>query len=155
MARATSKRAAAAAAAAALAVAAPLGIAHAARTLKTNPPLITDASTFSSQLVTLHNQLRAYHYNGADQTTPVTWDASLAAGAQAWANECTFQHSVSGGKYGENLYTADPMGTQARRIVAPCHSRINARADRLFCFSPGRGGGRGHGGVVQRCVPGP
>ena len=106
------QRARVAAAVAALAVAAPLGIAHAARTLKTNPPLITDATTFASQLVALHNQLRGYHYSGSDTTTPMTWDANLAAGAQSWANLCTFQHSVSGGKYGENLYTADPMGTQ-------------------------------------------
>ena len=81
---------ASAAVVAALAAMAPLG----ARA--TNPPLITDATTFQSQIVSLHNQLRAYHYLGSDTTGTVTWSATLAAGAQSWANQCEFVHSNSG-----------------------------------------------------------
>ena len=70
---------------------------------------------WSNQVVTLHNQFRAQY--GAP---PVTWSQSRYNGAQAYANECVFQHryeqplmyrhkgdrlfySDSGGQYGENL----------------------------------------------------
>jgi pathogenesis-related protein 1 len=36
---------------------------------------------------------------------PMTWDAELAKGAQAWSNRCTFAHSEAS-KLGENLYAS-------------------------------------------------
>jgi uncharacterized protein YkwD len=47
-------------------------------------------------VVATHNQLRGYHYLGSVTTGGVQWDATLAAGAQAWAQQCEFQHSNSG-----------------------------------------------------------
>jgi len=46
-----------------------------------------------------HNTVRAQH--GA---VALTWDDTLAAAAQKWANNCKFQHSGGSlGPYGENL----------------------------------------------------
>src|SRR5262245_29288668 len=36
---------------------------------------------------------------------PLTWDAELAKGAQAWSNRCTFEHS-NATKLGEHLYAS-------------------------------------------------
>ena len=41
-----------------------------------------------------HNTVRAQH--GAN---PLTWSTELSASAQAWANQCIFQHSGAGGTY--------------------------------------------------------
>lgn len=43
-----------------------------------------------------HNDFRALHNASA-----LAWNASLAMGAQGWANQCMFKHS--GGPFGENL----------------------------------------------------
>ncbi|EFN58793.1 hypothetical protein CHLNCDRAFT_140572 [Chlorella variabilis] len=42
-------------------------------------------------------------------TAPLSWTASLAQGAQSWAQGCVFQHSNSG--LGENLYRSSAPAT--------------------------------------------
>ena len=39
-----------------------------------------------------HNMYRAKH-----QADPLSWDADLAAGSQAWSDNCAFQHSNPNG----------------------------------------------------------
>ncbi|KAG2431310.1 hypothetical protein HYH02_013441 [Chlamydomonas schloesseri] len=56
-----------------------------------NNPLIDPALILEA-----HNWLRR-----ATGVAPLVWDADLAASAQAWSNQCVFEHSRSG--YGENL----------------------------------------------------
>lgn len=51
---------------------------------------------WQQQMLDEHNLLRARHCAPAQ-----TWDAELAAGAQAWAEQCVFEHST--GAWGENL----------------------------------------------------
>ncbi|KAF8315878.1 hypothetical protein DL93DRAFT_2096531 [Clavulina sp. PMI_390] len=51
------------------------------------------------QYLSVHNTLRAAHGASA-----MTWNTTLAAAAQTWANKCVFQHSGGSlGPYGENL----------------------------------------------------
>jgi uncharacterized protein YkwD len=54
-------------------------------------------------IVNAHNAYRSQHCAPA-----LTWSAQLAAGAQAWANACTKQHSTEAWQgengFGENLY---------------------------------------------------
>lgn len=38
----------------------------------------------------------------------MSWDATVAAAAQAWADECSFSHSAAG--YGQNLYASGGGG---------------------------------------------
>ncbi|KAH8826252.1 CAP domain-containing protein [Flagelloscypha sp. PMI_526] len=52
------------------------------------------ASGDEARYLNFHNDLRAKHGAGK-----LTWDDGLAASAQAWANQCKFEHSQSG----ENL----------------------------------------------------
>lgn len=57
-----------------------------------------------------HNAARA-SVNPAPATPmpPLTWDPGIAAGAQAYAENCVFQHSNS--PYGENLYATTGGGS--------------------------------------------
>ncbi|XP_013407813.1 cysteine-rich venom protein ophanin-like [Lingula anatina] len=65
------------------------------------------------QMLDRHNLKRSLVSPSATLMTRMMWDDELAAGAQAWANNCNFGHS--GGNYGENLYgsTAPPGATAA------------------------------------------
>ncbi|KLO10487.1 PR-1-like protein [Schizopora paradoxa] len=52
-----------------------------------------------TQMLTLHNNLRAAHSAKA-----LAWNTTLASKAQQWASGCKFQHSAGTlGPYGENL----------------------------------------------------
>lgn len=48
----------------------------------------------------LHNTLRARH-----AAAPLSWDDSLASGAQEWADRCVFEHSGGGENLAENFPT--------------------------------------------------
>lgn len=66
----------------------------------TPPPALdaTGLADWQKQQLDEHNLLRAKHCAPA-----LTWSAELAAGAQAWADACQFDHSKANGAYGENL----------------------------------------------------
>lgn len=52
------------------------------------------------EVLARHNMYRARHH-----APPLVWDERLAASAQAWANQCTFDHS----RPGENLAMGSDM----------------------------------------------
>ncbi|KAF9125933.1 hypothetical protein BG015_004802 [Linnemannia schmuckeri] len=64
------------------------------------------AADFKNEVLTQHNRYRAQY--GA---RPLTWSDALYPGTLQWASQCRFQHSQSGGRYGENLYAGDDLGT--------------------------------------------
>ena len=81
------------------------------------PPVRPRLSKDAAQWVEMHNKVRAAHHAPA-----LVWDASLADGAQAWANQCVFQHSSPDGAYGENLYAStgvqDPVADSVKQWAA-------------------------------------
>ncbi|KAH7461772.1 hypothetical protein FOMA001_g17417 [Fusarium oxysporum f. sp. matthiolae] len=84
-------------------------------------------STDQQEAVNLHNDARKAVGNG-----PLSWDDSLAAGAQQWANHLAFigflQHSK--GNHGENLYmgaTDSPYSVSAKNFLAE-NSQYNGEA---------------------------
>ncbi len=69
-----------------------------------------------------HNEARASVVPAAaTPLTPLTWDAGIAATAQAYAENCVFEHS--GGQYGENLY-ANTGTTTPQEVVAGWVSEV-------------------------------
>jgi uncharacterized protein YkwD len=46
---------------------------------------------------------------------PLSWDSELAAVAQAYAEQCIFEHSM--GQYGENLYAESGLGSGPADVV--------------------------------------
>ncbi|TFY68361.1 hypothetical protein EVJ58_g1061 [Rhodofomes roseus] len=81
-----------------------------------------------------HNTVRAQH--GA---SPLTWDDTLAAAAQQWANGCVFKHSGGTlGPYGENLAagTGDSYGIdQAIQSWTDEVSQYNANSPEASHFT--------------------
>ncbi|GJN10360.1 hypothetical protein PR202_ga28448 [Eleusine coracana subsp. coracana] len=67
----------------------------------------------------LHNAARA-----AVGVGPVTWDNTVAAWAQNYANsrrgDCALVHSPNGRPYGENLFGGGGSGWTARDAVKAC-----------------------------------
>ncbi|KAJ0048751.1 hypothetical protein Pint_17043 [Pistacia integerrima] len=82
------------------------------------------AQNSQQDYVNAHNSARA-----AVGVGPVTWDNTVAAFAQNYANQrigdCALVHSGGGGKYGENLAwsSADLSGTDAVKMW------VNEKAD--------------------------
>ncbi|KKY15416.1 putative allergen v5 tpx-1-related protein [Diplodia seriata] len=59
----------------------------------------SSSSSGGNEWVTLHNNYRAKHVD----TGNLVWDETLASGAKEHSEKCVFEHSSSGGDYGENL----------------------------------------------------
>jgi pathogenesis-related protein 1 len=67
--------------------------------------------------VSAHNRVRAQVSPAANPPlAPVTWDPVVAAHAQAWANNCEFEHSQT--DYGENLSARTDAGDPAEAVMA-------------------------------------
>ena len=83
---------------------------------KTDPAL----SSLATDMVTAHNQSRA---NASPKPAPalpaLTWSTDAAKVAQAWADQCKFEHNGGRGPYGENLAAAAPPGSKTdAQVVA-------------------------------------
>jgi hypothetical protein len=91
-------------------------------------------SAAADALLAAHNAHRATHHAPA-----LRWDASLAAGAQAWADACSFAHSQPGGAYGENLYTSSPGGAPDGAQVG--RAAVQSWYDEVAQYDFGAGGG--------------
>jgi pathogenesis-related protein 1 len=97
------------------------------------PDAAASLADWQKQQLDEHNLLRAKHCSPA-----LTWSAELAAGAQAWADRCEFEHSAGGGAYGENLFAG--TNTTAIEAVDGWYSEIKS-----YDFAaPGSSQGTGH-----------
>ena len=63
-----------------------------------------------------HNQARA-NVNPVPSTPlpTMSWDATVAAAAQTWADQCNFSHNTAG--YGQNLYASAGSGAPSPSAV--------------------------------------
>ncbi|OLR93183.1 hypothetical protein BJP25_16940 [Actinokineospora bangkokensis] len=75
----------------------------AAATAPVSPAAEAPSLDLKQEALTAHNEARA-RYGAA----PLSWNDALYSDALAWARSCKFQHSVSGGAYGENLAAGAP-----------------------------------------------
>ncbi|MFI5776276.1 CAP family protein [Nocardia sp. NPDC051570] len=57
------------------------------------------ADTSQDHMLSVANSARA-RYGAA----PLSWNSDLSSSTQQYAQSCKFEHSNSGGRYGENLY---------------------------------------------------
>ncbi|CUA69707.1 Fruiting body protein SC14 [Rhizoctonia solani] len=80
-----------------------------ARTINVTNTHFLATRAIRKNYLTTHNNERVKH--GAKA---LTWDNALASSAQAWANQCKFQHSRSG----ENLYAGTGNPTAAAAVGA-------------------------------------
>ena len=73
-----------------------------------------------------HNQARA-NVNPVPTTAlpSMSWDATVAAAAQAWADQCNFSHNAAG--YGQNLYASAGGGPPSpTAVVSSWVSEVSA-----------------------------
>jgi hypothetical protein len=69
-----------------------------------------EANPLLQGITTAHNMARSSVMPAASTPIPaLQWSTAIAAQAQAWADNCQFQHS--GGNYGENIYADTGQGT--------------------------------------------
>ncbi|KAF9027970.1 PR-1-like protein [Hymenopellis radicata] len=82
-----------------------LAVAASALSIANGDVVARDANDLKAAVLAEHNVARADY--GAND---LTWNEDLYAGTLSWANTCKFQHSISGSKYGENLYATTAKG---------------------------------------------
>jgi uncharacterized protein YkwD len=74
------------------------------------------SSALAQEMVAAHNQVRANAKPRPQAPLPpLTWSPEAAKVAQAWANQCKFEHNRNRGKYGENLAAAAPPGSKTNQ----------------------------------------
>lgn len=81
-------------------------------------PGVQESGPALSGITAAHNAVRASVSPPAATPIPdLVWDPAVAAVAQAWADQCTFDHNTQG--YGQNIYASagDPPPT-ADAVVA-------------------------------------
>lgn len=82
-----------------------------------NPNAGTD---FAREMISAHNTIRISASPTPNPALPVlTWSDSVAATAQAWADQCKFEHNPNLGnlKLGENIFAATPQSTTTAGVV--------------------------------------
>ncbi|KAL1638777.1 sterol-binding protein [Diplodia intermedia] len=79
----------------------------------------SSSGSSGNEWVTLHNDYRAKHVD----TGSLVWDETLAAGAKEHSEKCVFEHSSSGGDYGENLGMG--TGLTAQQTVDMWYAEID------------------------------
>ncbi len=71
-----------------------------------------EGNTLLCGMVAAHNAARAAVNPAPSVPLPaMTWDATVAAAAQSWADQCNFSHYTAG--YGQNLYASTARSTSA------------------------------------------
>jgi pathogenesis-related protein 1 len=71
-----------------------------------------EGNTLLCGMVAAHNAARAAVNPVPSTPLPaMTWDATVAAAAQSWADQCNFSHNTGG--YGQNLYASSARSASA------------------------------------------
>lgn len=83
-----------------------------------NQSSASGAGNAAQQALAKHNELRAQHC-----VPELQWDAQIAAVAQAWADQCVWQHSGNR-SYGENLAMATSGYRTAGQMVQDWYNEI-------------------------------
>lgn len=91
-------------------------------------------SAWEQEMLDEHNLLRAKHCS-----PDMTWDAELAKAAQAWADNCKFEHAQGTGM-GENLFVEAGQVSNGKSVADGWYSEI-AKYD---FANPGTSSGTGH-----------
>ncbi|WP_309891607.1 CAP domain-containing protein [Archangium sp.] len=74
------------------------------------------SSPLAREMLAAHNEVRARAKpKPKTPLPPLTWSPEAARVAQAWANQCQFEHNQKRGKFGENLAAAAPPGSKTDR----------------------------------------
>lgn len=72
----------------------------------------TADSPFAREMISAHNSVRiSATPTPSPLLSPLTWSTTAASKAQAWADQCTFNHNPNLGNYGENIAAAAPPNT--------------------------------------------
>lgn len=90
----------------------------------------------------LLNGITAEHNKARANVNPVpaiplpamTWDTTVAATAQSWANNCMFMHNPSSG-YGENIYATSGSATPAAVVANWVAEQANYNYSTNTCSS--------------------
>lgn len=99
------------------------------------------AETFSSEdTLSTHNEVRTNANQGQYEGQPIpnpqlkmmNWDESLAQSAQAYANECVWQHSTNRINVGENLYVE---GSSNPEHVTPLSQAVDSWASEYVFYN--------------------
>ena len=95
---------------------APLGCGESEAAPKPQPA--TGDNTFAQEMLAAHNAARAGARPTPKPALPeLTWSDEAARVAQAYANQCKFEHNAKRGPYGENLAAAAPPGSKTATQV--------------------------------------
>ena len=81
-------------------------------------PAASASTSLATEMVAAHNAARAKAKPTAKPALPpLTWSPEAAKVAQAYANQCKFEHNQNRGKFGENLAAAAPPGSKTNAQV--------------------------------------
>lgn len=84
----------------------------------TGPDGGTADSPFAREMISAHNTVRLGATPTPNPPLPaLTWSTSAADTAQAWAEQCQFQHNPNRGNLGENLAAATPNALTTAGVV--------------------------------------
>lgn len=78
----------------------------------------TGPGPWAEEMLAAHNAQRAAAQPApVPALPPLSWNAAAAATAQAWVNQCRFQHNAGRGNYGENIFASSGTATLAPTTV--------------------------------------
>ncbi len=79
---------------------------------------ISADSDFAREMISAHNSARISATPTPNPALPLlTWSATAAATAQAWADQCQFAHNTNRGNLGENIAAATPNTLTTMGVV--------------------------------------
>lgn len=82
-------------------------------------PDTSDQSPLARDMLAAHNQVRATVTTPVPNPplSPLAWSTQAAEKAQAWVEQCRFEHNTNRGILGENIAAATPGALNNRSVV--------------------------------------